>query len=95
MITDETGEEASLSEVLPDTENINPESIILNEEQENLTVNHMLGKLSKLEKEILSYYIEGMSYSEIAQIIGRSEKSVDNAIQRIRAKMVRHNKKSL
>jgi DNA-directed RNA polymerase specialized sigma24 family protein len=36
-----------------------------------------------------------MSYSEIAQIIGRSEKSVDNAIQRIRAKMVRHNKKSL
>ena len=83
------------SEVLPDTENINPESIILNEEQENLTMNHMLGKLSKLEKEILSYYIEGMSYSEIAQIIGRSEKSVDNAIQRIRAKMVRHNKKSL
>ena len=95
MITDETGEEASLSDVIPDTENINPESIILNEEQENLPVNHMLGKLSKLEKEILSYYIEGMSYSEIAQIIGRPEKSVDNAIQRIRAKMVRHDKKSL
>ena len=54
MITDETGEEASLSDVLPDTENINPESIILNEEQENLTVNHMLGKLSKHENEILS-----------------------------------------
>ena len=53
----------------------------------------MLGKLSKLEKEILSYYIEGMNYSEIAQIIGRPEKSVDNAIQRIRAKMVRYNKK--
>ena len=86
-ITDETGEEASLSDVLPDTENINPEAIILNEEQEKLTINRLFGKLSALEKEILSYYMEGMSYSEIAKIIGKTEKSVDNAIQRIRLKM--------
>ena len=76
-ITDETGEEASLSDVLPDTENINPEAIILNEEQEKLTINRLLGKLSALEKEILSYYMEGMSYSEIAKLIGKTEKSVD------------------
>ena len=86
-ITDETGEEASLSDVLPDTENINPEAIILNEEQEKLTINRLLGKQSALEKEILSYYMEGMSYSEIAKLIGKTEKSVDNAIQRIRLKM--------
>lgn len=86
-ITDETGEEASLSDVLPDTENINPEAIILNEEQEKITINRLLGKLSALEKEILSYYMEGMSYSEIAKLIGKTEKSVDNAIQRIRLKM--------
>lgn len=86
-ITDETGEEASLSDVLPDTENINPEVIILNEEQEKLTINRLLDKLSALEKEILSYYMEGMSYSEIAKLIGKTEKSVDNAIQRIRLKM--------
>ena len=86
-ITDETGEEASLSDVLPDTENINPEAIILNEEQEKLTINRLLGKLSALEKEILSYYMEGMSYSEIAKLIGKTEKSVDNAIHRIRLKM--------
>ena len=67
-ITDETGEEASLSDVLPDTENINPEAIILNEEQEKLTINRLLGKLSALEKEILSYYMEGMSYSEIPSL---------------------------
>ena len=39
------------------------------------------------KKEILSYYMEGMSYSEIAKLIGKTEKSVDNAIQRIRLKM--------
>ncbi len=87
VITDDTGEEASLSDVLPDTDNVNPENIILNEEQEKLAKKRLLGKLSKLEKEILSYYLEGMSYSEIAGIIGRPEKSVDNAIQRIRSKM--------
>lgn len=87
VITDDAGEEASLSDVLPDTDNVNPENIILNEEQEKLARKRLLGKLSKLEKEILSYYLEGMSYSEIAGIIGRPEKSVDNAIQRIRSKM--------
>lgn len=87
VITDDAGEEASLSEVLPDTDNVNPEDIILNEEQEKLAKKRLLGKLSKLEKEILSYYLEGMSYSEIAALIGKTDKSVDNAIQRIRSKM--------
>lgn len=87
VITDDAGEEASLSDVLPDTDNVNPENIILNEEQEKLAKKRLLGKLSRLEKEILSYYLEGMSYSEIAAIIGKTEKSVDNAIQRIRSKM--------
>ncbi len=87
VITDDAGEEASLSDVLPDTDNVNPENIILNEEQEKLARKRLLGKLSRLEKEILSYYLEGMSYSEIATIIGKTEKSVDNAIQRIRSKM--------
>ena len=87
VITDDAGEEASLSEVLPDTDNVNPEDIILNEEQEKLAKKRLLGKLSRLEKEILSYYLEGMSYSEIAAHIGKTDKSVDNAIQRIRSKM--------
>lgn len=87
VITDDAGEESSLSDVLPDTDNVNPENIILNEEQEKLARKRLLGKLSRLEKEILSYYLEGMSYSEIAAIIGKTEKSVDNAIQRIRLKM--------
>ena len=54
VITDDAGEEASLSDVLPDTDNVNPENIILNEEQEKLARKRLLGKLSRLEKEILS-----------------------------------------
>ena len=46
--------------------------------------------LSGFEIEILKYYLDGLSYHEIAVQCGRSEKSVDNAVQRIRKKLVRH-----
>ncbi|MBE7087664.1 MAG: sigma-70 family RNA polymerase sigma factor [Clostridiales bacterium] len=43
--------------------------------------------LSKLEFEILKLYLEGYIYLDIALKIGKKEKSVDNAIQRIRKKI--------
>jgi len=45
--------------------------------------------LSPLEARILTDYLDGLSYAEIAQRTDRSEKSIDNAIQRIRRKMAR------
>jgi len=46
--------------------------------------------LSRLENDILSHYLDGLSYKEISAITGRSLKSVDNAVQRIRHKLARH-----
>ena len=43
--------------------------------------------LSSLEKKVLALYLEGMSYGQIAEQIGRPEKSVDNAIQRLKKKL--------
>lgn len=90
VITDEAGEEASLSDVLPADESVNPEDIVLSQERKELVENKMFDRLSSLEKEILSYYMEGLSYAGIADIIGKSEKSVDNAIQRIRTKLKKY-----
>ena len=45
--------------------------------------------LSKLEVEILNLYLSGLSYSEIAELCGKTDKSVDNAVQRIRRKLAR------
>ncbi len=45
------------------------------------------GILSELEFEILKYYLEGYTYSEIANLSGKTYKSVDNAILRIRKKI--------
>jgi len=43
--------------------------------------------LSALENEVLELYLEGKDYIEIARILGKSDKSIDNALQRIKAKI--------
>jgi RNA polymerase sporulation-specific sigma factor len=46
--------------------------------------------LSGLETEVLQLYVEGRSYQEIAERLGRRVKSIDNALQRIKRKLERH-----
>jgi RNA polymerase sporulation-specific sigma factor len=43
--------------------------------------------LSDLESNVLSLYVEGRSYQEIADLLGRHVKSIDNALQRIKRKV--------
>jgi RNA polymerase sporulation-specific sigma factor len=45
--------------------------------------------LSSFEIQILRMYLDGLSYREMAAYCGRNEKSVDNAVQRIRRKLAR------
>ena len=46
--------------------------------------------LSKLESQVLELYLDGLSYREIAQQLGKGEKAIDNAVQRIRRKLARN-----
>ena len=45
--------------------------------------------LSRLEKSVLSLYLDGFSYSEIAARLNKDPKAIDNAVQRIRRKLAR------
>lgn len=46
----------------------------------------LINKLSKMEKEVFNLYLNGYSYKEISKKIGKDEKTVDNALQRIKNK---------
>lgn len=46
-------------------------------------------ELSSFEKQVLDLYITGMAYSQIAKVLGRDEKSTDNALQRLKTKLRR------
>jgi RNA polymerase sporulation-specific sigma factor len=46
--------------------------------------------LSSLEVDVLQLYVEGKSYQEIGEQLGRHVKSIDNALQRIKRKLDAH-----
>lgn len=66
-----------------------PEDVIIGREELRELLDTLREDLSPLERQIFSPYLKGLSCGEIAQQVDRSQKSVDNAIQRIRRKMVR------
>lgn len=64
----------------------NPEQIFLDQENADETISLILDALSRTEKVVFNLMLRGYSYREIAEIMDRSPKSIDNAIQRIRKK---------
>ena len=68
----------------------NPEALFIHREDMQERMNQIYSQLSPLETRILQLFLSGLSYSEIASKVNRPSKSVDNAVQRIRRKIVRH-----
>ncbi len=64
----------------------NPEEAYLLKEEIKEFKNFSDKNFSKFEKEVLKYLIRGYSYREIAKILSKNLKSIDNTIQRIRKK---------
>ena len=67
--------------------NLNPEDQFIDKENVISLEKKIEQELSGFEKQVLDLYITGMSYVQIAKVLGRDEKSTDNALQRIRAKI--------
>lgn len=65
----------------------NPETLVLQKEQDEDFWHFLKSSLSPLELDVLKLYLEGNSYEYIAQKLSVSQKSVDNALQRIRRKI--------
>ncbi len=72
--------------------NFGPEEICINTESENELKNIINDVLSEYEYNILVAYLKGYSYKEIGEKFSKKEKSIDNAIQRIRKKILLANK---
>ena len=65
----------------------NPEEFLIDREHTAALLSGVRKQLSEFEAKILGYYLDGLSCREIAETVGRSPKSVDNAVQRIRRKV--------
>lgn len=65
----------------------NPETLLIDRVNAMELEQNVLGALSTFEQEVLKLYMSGKDYNEIAKELGKSAKSIDNAIQRIRNKV--------
>lgn len=64
-----------------------PEKIVIDRENYRAFTDEIRLGLSRLEYNVLNEYLKGISYSDISRKLGISEKSVDNALKRIRRKL--------
>ncbi len=66
-----------------------PEDAIVESESRNELSEKLYSCLSKKERLVLKYYLQGFSYLEISKLVGSSVKSVDNALSRSRIKIIK------
>ncbi len=65
----------------------NPEDLYISKEDLKNIQAQMDQLLSDLEKQVLEAFMDGKSYQEIAEMLGRHVKSIDNALQRVKRKL--------
>ena len=74
--------ERTLLDVLAGIKISDPEELIISKEQMDYIEDKIENVLSDLELEVLTSYLDGKSYQEIACDLERHSKSIDNALQR-------------
>jgi len=80
----------TLLDVLAGTRISDPEELIISQEEFNSIETKIGELLSDLEWEVLTSYLEGKSYQEIAVDLDRHVKSIDNALQRVKRKLEKY-----
>lgn len=80
----------TLMDIISEESISDPEILMINRE-EFLGIESKMGEiLSSLEWEVLTLYLEGKSYQEIAEELKRHVKSIDNALQRVKRKLEKY-----
>lgn len=77
----------NLEEVLTGREESDPQNLFIAKENTAFLTERMNKVLSPLERSVLELYLEGKSYTEIAVLLKKPAKSIDNALQRIKKKI--------
>ena len=86
----EEDSDRTLLDVITEEGLSDPEEMMIDREDLSFIEGRIGQMMSDLEKEVLIRYMEGKSYVEIAEEMGRHVKSIDNALQRIKRKLLKY-----
>lgn len=79
-------EKTPLIETMSTGQEASPEELFVSREYAELIESRLEESLSDLEKRVLYLHLRGTDYKTIAKLLDKSPKTVDNALQRIKAK---------
>lgn len=85
MYTEEA--DRTLIDVLSAARVSDPEEAVIGQETYTSMEEQLRTSLSPFEREVLTLYLDGRSYAEIASMVSRQQKAVDNALQRVKHKL--------
>ena len=85
--SDKIEEEKELLDSLVSRDEQNPEELLIDRENVERIEKAIESELSSFERQVLDLYLTGMKYTEIARVLGKDDKSTDNALQRCRSKI--------
>ena len=88
--TDDQQSDRVVEDLLDDSPSSDPADQVVSGERLDSLRGAMAEMLSGLEVDVLRLYVEGKSYQEIGDVLGRHVKSIDNALQRIKRKVDAH-----
>jgi RNA polymerase sporulation-specific sigma factor len=82
--------DSTLDEILPGPSTGDPVNQVISTEELKSLVACLSSVLSELESSVLSLYLDGNSYEEVGERLACDTKTVDNALQRVKRKVVAH-----
>lgn len=81
-----------LADSLTTSITVNPEQMMIEQESLAQFMEQLKERLSKMERQVVDYYLAGLNYVQIAEQMGKTPKAIDNALQRIKIKIRETNK---
>ena len=81
-----------LADSLTTSITVNPEQMMIEQESLAQFMEQLKERLSKMERQVVDYYLAGLNYVQIAEQMGKTPKAINNALQRIKTKIRETNK---
>lgn len=77
----------TLMDILSGKRVLDPEELMISREEVSFIEERIQDSLSKLEIQVLDLYLQGRTYQQISDLMGKPVKSIDNALQRVKRKL--------
>ncbi|HWT75962.1 MAG TPA: RNA polymerase sporulation sigma factor SigH [Mobilitalea sp.] len=83
----DTEEKEALVDIITEKYVSNPEELVIDKENTSMIEYELVRRLSDLEKQVLYLYMQDLKYLQIAEVLKKEPKTIDNALTRIKTKL--------